>query len=643
MEYKLLDKIKEPNDIKKIRPEQRERLAKEIRHFLVNKVSRTGGHLASNLGTVELTMALHLVLHFPEDKLVWDVGHQAYTHKILTGRKEGFDSLRQFGGMSGFPKRKESDCDAFDVGHSSTSISAAIGLAQARDMTGGHNKVFAVIGDGALSGGMAYEALNNAARMKSNLVIVLNDNDMSITENVGGMANYLGKIRTGTNYKHLKDSVETALRSIPEVGDNLADHIKHSKDVVKRLFISGMLFEDMGITYIGPIDGHNIEEMRKAFTSAKRAEEAVIVHVVTKKGKGYPYAENKPSAFHGVEPFDVKTGEIRKKSGLETYTQVFGKTIIRLAAEDDRVAAISAAMPSGTGLMEYRELFPERYFDVGIAEEHAVTFAGGLAAGGLRPIVALYSTFLQRAYDQILHDVCLQNLPVVFAIDRSGLVGSDGETHQGVFDTSFLTNIPNLTVMSPASGDELAKMLTFAVELGGPVAVRYPRGEVCMRKEFSKAEESSSDAADRQDKELTLGKAQVVYRGNKVALLGVGAMAETALLVREQLLEKGIEATVVNVRFVKPFDEALVRELAKTHETLVTIEENVKTGGFGQMIGAFLLEEGISDIRFIPVSLPDSFIEHGSVALLREKYGLTPRSIAAKIVEEEGTVEALTE
>ena len=643
MEYKLLDKINEPNDVKKIRPEYRDRLAKEIRHFLVSKVSKTGGHLASNLGVVELTIALHLVLDFPEDKLVWDVGHQAYTHKILTGRKEGFDSLRQFGGMSGFPKIKESACDAFDVGHSSTSISAAIGLCEARDRKGDNNKVFAVIGDGALSGGMAYEALNNAARMKSNLVIVLNDNDMSITENVGGMANYLGKIRTGTNYKHLKESVETALRNIPEVGDRVADYIKYSKDVVKRLFVSGMLFEDMGLTYIGPIDGHNIEAMRKAFVSAQRAEEAVIVHVVTKKGKGYVPAVKNPAAFHGVEPFDVKSGEVKNKSKKETYTQVFGKTIVNLAAEDDRVVAISAAMPSGTGLMEYRELFPKRYFDVGIAEEHAVTFAAGLAAGGLRPVVALYSTFLQRAYDQILHDVCLENLPVTFAIDRSGLVGSDGETHQGVFDTSFLTNIPNLTVMSPASGEELEEMLKFAVNLGSPAVVRYPRGAAGRRQEFAIRKGSENDLTEKENSdhaldkmvknnEIVLGKAQLVYKGSEVAILGVGTMAETALSVKELLQTEGIDATVVNVRFVKPFDKELIKELAKEHKTMVIIEENVKTGGFGQMVGSFLLEEGLGNIRFIPIALPDSFIEHGSVERLREKYGLDARSIAGKIL-----------
>ena len=643
MEYKLLDKINEPNDVKKIRPEYRDRLAKEIRHFLVSKVSKTGGHLASNLGVVELTIALHLVLDFPEDKLVWDVGHQAYTHKILTGRKEGFDSLRQFGGMSGFPKIKESACDAFDVGHSSTSISAAIGLCEARDRKGDNNKVFAVIGDGALSGGMAYEALNNAARMKSNLVIVLNDNDMSITENVGGMANYLGKIRTGTNYKHLKESVETALRNIPEVGDKVANYIKYSKDVVKRLFVSGMLFEDMGLTYIGPIDGHNIEAMRKAFVSAQRAEEAVIVHVVTKKGKGYVPAVKNPAAFHGVEPFDVKSGEVKNKSKKETYTQVFGKTIVNLAAEDDRVVAISAAMPSGTGLMEYRELFPKRYFDVGIAEEHAVTFAAGLAAGGLRPVVALYSTFLQRAYDQILHDVCLENLPVTFAIDRSGLVGSDGETHQGVFDTSFLTNIPNLTVMSPASGEELEEMLKFAVNLGSPAVVRYPRGAAGRRQEFAIRKGSENDLAEKENadhaldkmvknNEIVLGKAQLVYKGSEVAILGVGTMAETALSVKELLQTEGIDATVVNVRFVKPFDKELIKELAKEHKTIVIIEENVQTGGFGQMVGSFLLEEGLGNIRFIPIALPDSFIEHGSVERLREKYGLDAKSIAGKIL-----------
>ena len=620
MKYKLLDKIKGPNDIKKIQIEQREQLAKEIRHFLISNVSKTGGHLASNLGTVELTIALHLVLNFPEDKLVWDVGHQAYTHKILTGRKEGFQTLRQFGGMSGFPKIKESDCDAFDVGHSSTSISAAMGLAIARDIKEEKNKVFAVIGDGALSGGMAYEALNNASRMKSNLVIVLNDNDMSITENVGGMANYLGKIRTGTNYKHLKDGVETALRSIPEVGDKLAMKVKRSKDVVKRLFISGMLFEDMGITYIGPIDGHNIEAMRKAFLFANRAEEPVIVHVVTKKGKGYKKAEEKPSVFHGVEPFDVKTGEAKTKNKALTYTQIFGKSLTHLAAEDEKIVAVCAAMPSGTGLMEYRALFPERYFDVGIAEEHAVTFAGGLAAAGVKPVVALYSTFLQRAYDQILHDVCLENLPVVFAIDRSGLVGSDGETHQGVFDTSFLTNIPNLTVMSSASGEELSAMLKFALEQNRPIIVRYPRGEAGTRQELC-------------GEAISFGKGQVVYKGKSIAILAVGAMVETACKVRELLLEKGIDVTVVNARFVKPFDETLIKELLNDNKMIVTIEENVKTGGFGQIIGNFLMEQSYSG-KFLPISLPDIFIEHGSVTLLRKKYGLDAESIAEKIWSE---------
>ena len=620
MKYKLLDKIKGPNDIKKIQIEQREQLAKEIRHFLISNVSKTGGHLASNLGTVELTMALHLVLNFPEDKLVWDVGHQAYTHKILTGRKEGFQTLRQFGGMSGFPKIKESDCDAFDVGHSSTSISAAMGLAIARDINGENNKVFAVIGDGALSGGMAYEALNNASRMKSNLVIVLNDNNMSITENVGGMANYLGKIRTGTNYKHLKDGVETALRSIPEVGDKLAMKVKRSKDVVKRLFISGMLFEDMGITYIGPIDGHNIEAMQKAFLFANRAEEPVIVHVVTKKGKGYKKAEEKPSVFHGVEPFDIKTGEMKTKTTALTYTNIFGKSLVQLAGDDEKIVAVCAAMPSGTGLMEYRALFPERYFDVGIAEEHAVTFAGGLAAAGVKPVVALYSTFLQRAYDQILHDVCLENLPVVFAIDRSGLVGSDGETHQGVFDTSFLTNIPNLTVMSPASGKELSAMLKFALEQNRPIVVRYPRGEAGTRQELC-------------GESISFGKGQVVYKGKSIAILAVGAMVETACKVRELLLEKGIDVTVINARFVKPFDETLIKELISANKVIVTIEENVKTGGFGQIIGNFLIEQSYSG-KFLPISLPDAFIEHGSVTLLRKKYGLDAESVAEKIWRE---------
>jgi 1-deoxy-D-xylulose-5-phosphate synthase len=565
-------------------------------------------------------MAVHLCLNFPEDKLVWDVGHQSYTHKILTGRKAGFSTLRKYEGMSGFPKRKESDCDAFLVGHSSTSISAALGMACARDLMGADNKVFAVIGDGALSGGMAYEALNNAAHLKSNLVIVLNDNNMSISENVGGMSNYLAGMRTDEGYRQLKDGVETALRSVPKIGNSLADQIKRSKDSIKRLVIPGMLFEDMGITYLGPVDGHNIEQLLKAFQNAMRMDKAVLVHVLTKKGKGYKRAEKNPALYHGVDPFEVKTGVV-KKEGAKTYTNVFGETCLKLSQKDEKVCLICAAMPSGTGLMEYRNTYPERFFDVGIAEEHGVTFAAGLAASGMKPIVAIYSTFLQRAYDQILHDVCIDRLPVTFAIDRGGLVGSDGETHQGMFDLSYLSTMPNMVVMAPKNKEELKEMLTFATEYDGPIAVRYPRGAVY---------EGLSEFSE----ELLLGKSEVLYQGSKVALVAVGSMVETAALVREKLKGYGIEATLVNARFVKPLDEELFLSLADSHSLFVTMEENVKTGGFGERCAELLMERGKTPPAFLNVSLPDAFVEHGSVEVLKQKFKLDADSIVERILHE---------
>lgn len=613
----ILEQIKEPNDIKKIAQKDLKPLARELRRFLVKNISKTGGHLASNLGTVELTMALHLVLNFPEDKLVWDVGHQAYTHKILTGRGEGFPGLRQYKGLSGFPKRNESTCDAFNTGHSSTSISAALGLVKARDLKHEKHKVFAVIGDGALSGGMAFEALNNAARLKTNMVIVLNDNDMSITENVGGMANYLGKIRTGSSYQKLKDGVEEALRSIPSVGNVMADKLKRSKDTLKRLFIPGMLFEDMGITYIGPIDGHNIDEMKEAFRNASRAGEAVLVHVITKKGKGYSFAEKTPAKYHGIDPFVVSTGEVKNKSQGATYTEVFSKTLMEEAENNLSIAAVCAAMPSGTGLMGFREAYPERFFDVGIAEEHAVTFAGGMAAGGMHPVVAIYSTFLQRAYDQILHDVCLENLPVTFCIDRAGIVGNDGETHQGVFDISYLSNIPGLTIMAPKNKDEFVKMLRFSMNFQGPSAVRYPRG---------KAYEGLSEF----DQPVVSGKSEILYKERDIALLAVGSMNETAVSVREALKEKGHQVSLINVRFIKPMDTSMLDGLLKEHRVIVTLEENVRIGGFGQMTSDYLA--GQDGITIINVSAPDGFIEHGDGDVLKESLGLDCDSITERIM-----------
>ena len=471
----VLEKINEVNDIKKLSWEELEVLSEEIREFLIEKISVSGGHLASNLGVVELTMALHLSFELPADKIVWDVGHQAYTHKILTGRKTGFDELRKYGGMSGFPKRKESDCDSFDTGHSSTSISAAMGLVNARDLLGEKHHVVAVIGDGALTGGMAYEALNNASHLKKNFIIVLNDNKMSISENLGGMSKYLNSLRTAEFYNGFKSGVESTL--IHMGGVKVAEGLKRTKDGIKQLFVPGMLFENMGVKYLGPVDGHDINALRRVFNEAKRVKGAVLVHVLTKKGNGYEPAEKNPSKFHGTEPFVIETGLPKVKKEKPNYTDVFSAALCKLAEKDEKVVAITAAMPDGTGLKKFANLYPKRFFDVGIAEEHAVTFAAGLAAGGMTPIVAVYSSFLQRAYDQIVHDVCIQNLHVVFAIDRAGLVGSDGETHQGIFDLSFLATIPNLCIMAPKNKQELYSMLKFALKYDGPIAIRYPRGQ----------------------------------------------------------------------------------------------------------------------------------------------------------------------
>lgn len=620
----LLEKIKKPNDIKNLDQSEYKQLASEIRHFLLDKVSKTGGHLASNLGAVELTMALHLFLDFPEDKIVWDVGHQSYTHKILTGRTEKFGTLRQYKGMSGFPKRSESICDVCDTGHSSTSISVALGLAVARDIEKKDNKVVAVIGDGALSGGMAYEALNNAARLKSNMMIVLNDNNMSISENVGGMALYLGKIRTNRKYQVIKDDVYNALVK-NRVGEVIADKIKRSKDSIKRLMIPGMLFEDMGITYIGPIDGHNISQMMTAFQTASKKEGAVLVHVVTKKGKGYPKAEKNPSHFHGVEPFYVKSGEKRTKEKMETYTDVYSEKLVELASEQDNIVAITAAMAPGTGLLPFQDAYPHRFFDVGIAEEHAVSFATGLALEGCKPFVTIYSTFLQRAYDQILHDACINNAPVVFAIDRSGIVGKDGETHQGIFDFSYLSNIPNLTIIAPKNKREFQEMLTYCSQYEGPIAIRYPRGKVY------------EGLSDHQE-EIKYGKSEWIYHEKEIALLAVGSMVKVAHRVRMELKKRGYAVSLVNARFVKPVDYELIDSLRDEHKLLVCMEENVCRGGYGEHVASYLLEtrsddQNVNDVKVLNISIPDEFVEHGSCEQLYESLGLDADSIVERILK----------
>ncbi|MCD7956921.1 MAG: 1-deoxy-D-xylulose-5-phosphate synthase [Lachnospiraceae bacterium] len=616
----FLEQIQKANDIKKIDRKDLPVLAQEIREFLIQKISETGGHLASNLGVVELTMALHLALDFPEDKLIWDVGHQSYTHKILTGRQAGFDQLRKYGGMSGFPKRAESDCDAFDTGHSSTSVSAGLGYVCARDLCQENYHVVSVIGDGALTGGMAYEALNNAAQLKTNFIIVLNDNNMSISENVGGISAYLGKIRTAQSYTSLKSDVENKLNRIPVYGDPLVRGIRRTKQGIKQLLVPGMFFEEMGLTYIGPVDGHNIDQVQRVLNSAKRVNGAVLVHVVTKKGKGYEPAERMPARFHGAEPFDPETGLPKARRKKPAYTDIFSTVMCKMGAREPRLVAVTAAMPDGTGLKRFRNMYRDRFFDVGIAEAHAVTFAAGLAAGGLRPVVAVYSSFLQRAYDQIIHDICIQNLPVVFAIDRAGLVGSDGETHQGIFDLSYLSEIPNMCVMAPKNKWELADMLKYAIAYNGPIALRYPRGE---------AFDGLQDFRDP----IVYGKGEIIYDENSLALVAVGSMVKTALEVRRLLKTLGYGCTLVNARFVKPVDEELLSYLAKDHSLIVTMEENVRSGGFGEKVLSYY-NDTRTDVRVMQIALPDDYIEHGSVDTLKAETCIDAESIFKKIVAE---------
>lgn len=616
----LLNKIEKTNDIKKLDPAEYEPLAQEIREFLIEKVSMHGGHLASNLGVVELTMALHLAFDMERDQLIWDVGHQSYTHKILTGRKDGFDTLREYGGMSGFPKRYESPADAFDTGHSSTSISAGLGLAVARDLCGDTNQVIAVIGDGALTGGMAFEAMNNAAKLDTNFIIVLNDNEMSISHNVGGMSQYLDSIRTADSYQELKNGVLDSLQKIPVYGERMVKRIRKTKSSIKQLFIPGMLFENMGLTYLGPVDGHHISRMVSTFKKAARVNGAVIVHVITKKGKGYPPAERHPARFHGTGAFDVATGLPLSKKAKADYTDVFASVMNMSAKDHERLVAVTAAMETGTGLKRFHNQYPERFFDVGIAEEHAVTFAAGLAARGMVPVVAVYSTFLQRAYDQILHDVCLQNLHVVFAIDRAGIVGSDGETHQGIFDISYLMTIPGLVLLAPKNKWELADMLRFAFAYTGPIAIRYPRGE-------------AYDGLKEFRAPIELGKSEVLYDETEIALLAYGSMVPTALAVREELKGLHYQCSLINARFAKPLDEKLLLSLSADHKLLVTLEENVITGGFGQQVTQFLTDTG-QPVRVLQIAIPDQFVEQGSVGRLREETGLDAASIVKRIIVE---------
>ena len=619
----LLDEIKKENDIKKIDPSDYEKLAAEIREFLIEHISNTGGHLASNLGVVELTMALHLSLDLPKDKIIWDVGHQSYTHKLLTGRREGFDKLRKYGGMSGFPKRSESECDCFDTGHSSTSISAGLGFVEAREISGEDYTVVSVIGDGSMTGGMAFEGLNNSSNreLKKNFIIILNDNNMSIAENVGGMSKYLNGIRTNENYLELKDKVYYRLMDSGKFGTARA--LRKAKSSLKNLLVGNMLFEDMGITYLGPVDGHDVNAVMKALEEAKRVNSAVIVHVLTKKGKGYTPAEKHPSRFHGTDPFDIATGMPKKVKSKPGYTDVFSTVLCKLAQDRKDVVAVTAAMPDGTGLKRFRNRFPDRFFDVGIAEAHAVTFSAGLAAGGMHPIFAVYSSFLQRAYDQLIHDVCLQNLPVTFAIDRAGLVGSDGETHQGIFDLSFLASMPNMHVVAPKNKWELADMIRYAADFGGPMAVRYPRGE-------------AYDGLREYRAPIELGKSELIYDDGEVCLIAVGSMVKTAEEVRDRLIKEGHKATLINARFVKPIDEGMIDIAQNGHKIIVTMEENVINGGFGERFRLLYDEKVPEDkrIKMINIALPDTYVEHGDPEILKKECGIDMASIFGRIIEE---------
>jgi len=615
----LLDAINGPEDLKHLSISQLEKLAGEIRELLVHTVSRTGGHLAPNLGVVELTIALHRVFNSPKDKIIWDVGHQAYVHKILTGRRDKFGTLRQLNGLSGFPKRGESSHDAFGTGHSSTSISAALGFALARDLAGEKHEVLAVIGDGSLTGGQAYEALNHAGHLGVNLTVILNDNEMSISKNVGAMSEYLAKVRSDPTYSKVKHDVEYLLKRIPAIGESVAKTVERLKDSLKYLIVPGVIFEELGFTYIGPIDGHNISLLTEVLQKSKNINGPVLVHVITCKGKGYGPAESSADRFHGVGPFCVESGEVIKNGDKPSYTAVFGEALLGIAEQNSAVVAITAAMPDGTGLKKFAQKYPKRFFDVGIAEQHAITLAAGMAADGLRPVVTMYSTFLQRGYDQILHDVCLQNLPVVFAIDRAGIVGEDGATHQGVFDLSFLRHIPNLTIMAPKDENELRHMLYTAVKMDGPVAIRYPRGS------------GLGVAIDEPMKQLPLGLAEELRTGKDVVLLAAGAMVAPSLAASDLLAAQGISAWVINARFIKPLDEQLIRSLARSVGVIVTVEDNILAGGFGSAVLEYINSQSLNWVKLLRLGMPDTFIKHGSRAELFAKYHLDAEGIASNV------------
>lgn len=609
--YPLLEKINSPSDLKLLNEEQLVSLAEEIRRFLLQTVSRTGGHLASNLGSVEITLALHYCFDSPSDKFIWDVGHQAYTHKILTGRRDRFHTQRQYKGLSGFPKPEESPHDAFGAGHSSTSISAGLGMATANSLTGGDSKVISIIGDGSLTGGLAFEGLNQAGHLRKNLIVVLNDNDMSISKNVGAFSSFISRKLTGKYFRDLKREMQGLLKGIPAIGTNILHFARKAENSLKGFLTPGTLFEALGFDYVGPINGHDLPQLIEVFRNTQSVEGPILIHVMTTKGKGYPPAEKDPDIFHGVGPFDIETGTPQAKTGAaKSYTAIFGQTLVKLAEEDENIIAITAAMPDGTGLSPFARTFPERFFDAGIAEQHALTFAAGLAAEGLRPVAAIYSTFAQRAYDQVFHDICLQKLPVTLALDRGGLVGDDGPTHHGVFDLSYLRHFPEMTVMAPKDENELQHMIKTAVYADRPIALRYPRGA------------GYGAQLDCDLRTLAIGNGEVLAEGTDLAIVAIGATVYPSLEAARKLAEQGISATVINARFVKPLDRELIIDAADRTGTLLTVEENALAGGFGSAVLELLEREGLTGIRVKRLGIPDRFIEHGSQAQLRKDLGL---------------------
>lgn len=614
----LLDRINNPEDLKMLSPEELPILAREIREKIIEVVSKNGGHLSSNLGVVELTIALHYVFDALRDKIIWDVGHQSYTHKLITGRRDRFHTLRETGGLSGFPRIDESPYDSFGTGHSSTSISAALGMIEARDKSGENYKVIAVIGDGAMNSGLAFEGLNQAGHLKKDLIVILNDNEFSISPNVGALASYLSRIMTGGFFTRIREETKSILKNIPKVGESMIKVARRAEDSFKGLIVPGMLFEELGFEYVGPIDGHRFDVLIETLSNVRKLKGPTLIHVVTKKGKGYGPAEENPSAFHGTPPFDIDSGK-PKKGPIPSYSEVFGRTIIKLAEENKRVVAISAAMTEGTGLDRFAREHPERFYDVGIAESHAVTFAAGLATSGFHPVVAIYSTFLQRAYDQILHDVCIQNLPVTFALDRAGIVGDDGPTHNGVFDFSYLRHIPNMVVMAPKDENELQHMLKTAIYYKGPASIRYPRGA------------GSGVPLEESLKVLEIGMAEYLIEGEDVIVIAIGAMVNPSIEVAQRLDKERISVGVVNARFVKPLDRELIGSLAKKVKRIVTVEEHVLEGGFGSAVLEFLSTLNVNGLKVRRIGLPDCFIEQGSQNYLRKKYGLDAEGIERTI------------